>query len=530
MKAPFHSLKTSVMAQLALLIVSAMLLINVVMLQLAEKHLIQTQLQTGRLLLDMLGQKVSCEIACRNSSWETIVSDPQFTADVDGALKSGGFTGALMVKAHGAKIFSCGTWGEAEKNAMAISRETLTTRKLSFDFYGTIRGVIWLAHETLNMSAPMFNDGRFLGVITIGASLKPLYRTLRASENIILIYIALNTIILLLFGGYLLSRSVVKPIHGLLHITDQLKDTEPVPAMADVSPNEIGQLSRSLNLMLKRLEQNKKEQKKHIASLERANLEIKKAQDEIIKSEKFASVGRLATGVAHEIGNPIGIVLGYLELLRGDDLSMDEKRDFLARMESEIIRINQIIRDLLDFSRTSGGSVTEMSLHELITETLYMLNPQPMMAHVQVKHRLEATADMVLADPNQLKQVLLNIIMNAADAMEEDVRPGDKSSDNILTITSENKGDLIAVRFTDTGPGIHQEQIDHVFDPFFTTKDPGKGTGLGLSVCYSIVEGLGGEIHAQSTEGKGTTILISLPLYRAEPGKRENREKEHAAT
>ena len=530
MRIPFHSLKTSVMAQLALLIISAMLLINVVLIQLAEKHLIQTKLQTGRLLLEMLGQKVSCEMTCRNSSLENLVSDPQFRSEVDGALKSGGFMGALMVTGHGAKVFSCGTWGKAEKNAMAISRETLTTRTLSFDFYGTIWGVIWLAHEKFNMSAPIFNDGRFLGVMTIGASLAPVYHTLRASENIILITIALNTIILLLFGGYLLSRSVVKPIHGLLSITDKFKDTGPVPELADVSPNEIGQLSRSLNLMLKRLEQNKKEQKKHITSLEMANVEIKKAQDELIKSEKFASVGRLATGVAHEIGNPIGIVLGYLELLRGDDLSMDEKRDFLARMESEIIRINQIIRDLLDFSRTSGGSVTEMSLHELITETLYMLNPQPMMAHVQVKHRLEATADMVVADPNQLKQVLLNIIMNAADAMEGDVRYGDKGPDNILTITTENKGDLIAVRFADTGPGIQQEMIDQIFDPFFTTKDPGKGTGLGLSVCYSIVKGLGGKIRAQSTQGKGTTILISLPLYRAEPGERENMEKEHVST
>ena len=517
------------MAQLALLIISAMLLINVVLIQLAEKHIIQTKLQTGRLLLEMLGQKVSCEMTSRNSSLENIVSDPRFRTELDGALKSGEFTGALMVKGNGAKLFSCGIWGEAEKNAMAMSRETLATRKLSFAFYGSIWGVIWLAHETLNMSAPIFNEGRFLGVITIGASLSPVYQTLRESENIILITIALNTIILLLFGGYLLSRSVVKPIHGLLSITDQFKDTEPVPALADVSPNEIGQLSRSLNLMLKRLEQNKKEQKTHIASLEAANVEIKKAQDEIIKSEKFASVGRLATGVAHEIGNPIGIVLGYLELLRGEDLSMDEKQDFLARMESEITRINQIIRDLLDFSRTSGGSVAEMSLHELITETLYMLNPQPMMAHVQVRHRLEATADVVVADPNQLKQVLLNIIMNAADAMDENLRNADGGGDNILTITTENKAGRIEVQFTDTGPGIQQEVIDQIFDPFFTTKDPGKGTGLGLSVCYSIVEGLGGEIRAQSSPGKGTTILISLPLYSTEPGERENMEKEHAS-
>jgi two-component system NtrC family sensor kinase len=496
------------MAHLALLILSAMLLINVVMIKLAEKHLVQTKLQTGRLLLNTLTQKVGNEIACRNKSWEALGPDSHFKVEVDQVLGTGDFSEALVLDKHGTKVFSCGTWGGEEKSAMSLSRETLVTRNLSFDFYGTVWGVVWLASERINMSAPVFIEGRFVGVVTIGAHLSPLYQTLREAENVILFYIALNTIILVLFGVYLLSRTVVKPIHELLNITDEFKDMDSVPALADSSPNEIGQLFRSLNLMLNRLEQNKKEQKDYISSLETANLEIKKAQDEIIRSEKFASVGRLATGVAHEIGNPIGIVLGYLELLRDNDLGKEEKQDYLSRMESEVTRINQIIRDLLDFSRGSGGSVTEVGVHELITETIYMLTPQPMMAHVRMKHTFEASEDIVKADPNQLKQVFLNIIMNAADAMGED------ASTNILTIKSENKGHFIELRFTDTGPGITPEEIVHIFDPFFSTKDPGKGTGLGLSVCYSIIDGLGGEIRAESTVGKETTILISLPLYK----------------
>jgi len=497
------------MAHLALLILSAMLLINVVMIKLAEKHLVQTKLQTGRLLLNTLTQKVGYEVACRNKSWEALGSDPHFKVEVDQVLGTGDFSKALVLDKHGTKVFSCGTWGGEEKSAMSLSRETLITRNMSFDFYGTVWGVVWLASEMTNMSAPVFIEGRFAGVVTIGAHLTPLYQTLREAENVILFYIALNTIILVLFGVYLLSRTVVKPIHELLNITNEFKDLDSVPAIADSSPNEMGQLFRSLNLMLNRLEQNKKEQKDYIFSLEKANLEIKKAQNEIIRSEKFASVGRLATGVAHEVGNPIGIVLGYLELLKENDLGEDEKQDYLSRMESEITRINQIIRDLLDFSRGSGGSVTEVGVHELITETIYMLTPQPMMAHVRMKHAFEASEDIVRADPNQLKQVFLNIIMNAADAMGED------ASTNILTIKSENKGHFIELRFTDTGPGITPEEIAHIFDPFFSTKDPGKGTGLGLSVCYSIIDGLEGEIRAESTVGKGATIIISLPLYKA---------------
>ncbi|MCP4578996.1 MAG: HAMP domain-containing histidine kinase [Deltaproteobacteria bacterium] len=501
------------MAHLAFLILSAMLLMNVAMIKFAEKHLIQTKLQTGRLLLNSLKQLVSYEIACRNRSWEELKTDSRFKAEVDRLLGSGEYSGALLLDGLGMRIFSTGTWEDAEKSAVSLSRECVSTRERSFDFFGSAWGIFWLAHERVNMSAPVLVEGRLVGVTTIGASLRPLYQRLRATERVVLIYILLNTIILVLFGLHLLSRTVVKPIHGLLTITEEFKDAGSVPPLEDSSPNEIGRLFRSLNMMLKRLEQNKKELKEYISSLEKANQEIKNAQDEIIKSEKLASVGRLATGVAHEIGNPIGIVLGYLDLLKNGDLNNEDGRDFLDRMESEITRINQIIRDLLDFSRSSSGDVKAVNVHELILETLEMLKPQPMMAHIRMQPVLDAPKDMVWADSNQLKQVFLNIIMNAADAMGENALTPDAVSADILTIQTENRGDSIAFRFMDTGPGIQREELVRIFDPFYTTKEPGKGTGLGLSVCYRIVEGLGGEIRAESTPGKGTTIIVKIPLY-----------------
>jgi len=300
------------MAQLAFLILSAMLLINVFVIKLAEKHFILTKVQTGRLLLNTLGQ-LARDGAYREKPLMALGSDPHFKIEIARLLSSGDFSGALVIDREGSKVFSTGTWGEAEKSAMSLSRETLVTRKPSHNFFGTTWGAIWLAHERVNMSAPLLVNGRLAGVTTIGTSLNPLYQKLRESEKIFLICIALYTIILVFFGVYLLSRTVVKPIHELLNITEEFKGVESVPPLADSPPNEIGQLFRSLNIMLKRLEQNKKELKEYISSLEKANQEIKKAQDEIIKSEKLASVGRLATGVAHEIGNPLGIILGYLE-------------------------------------------------------------------------------------------------------------------------------------------------------------------------------------------------------------------------
>ncbi|OPX38940.1 MAG: hypothetical protein B1H12_01065 [Desulfobacteraceae bacterium 4484_190.2] len=511
MRFPFYSLKTGILTHLAFLIISAMLLINVVMIKFSEKDLIQAKIDAGRLLLHVLEKKVEYSIIHMNKNLTNLDSAPIFRKEIGQLLQKGHFSEALIVNKEGVKVLSTGSWGQAEKEALSMSREAVATRKGAFDFYGSTWGIIWLAHERVNVTAPIFAQGRITGAATICAHLGPVYEVLRKSEKIILIYIFLNTIVLVLFGIYLLSRTVVKPIYALLQITDEFKDGEPFPQLAEQPGNEIGQLFRSLNMMLKRLEENKKELKSHIASLEKANEEIKKAQNEIIRSEKLASVGRLATGVAHEIGNPIGIILGYLDLIKKDGLTQEEKSDFLNRIESEIIRINDIIRQLLDFSRLTSGEQKETSVHKLILDLMDMLKPQRIMAGLHVQTVLEAAKDTVCTDPDQLRQVFLNIVMNAADAMERDESPDDINT-KVLTIESLVKDDSMELKFTDTGSGIPEQELGHMFDPFYTTKEPGKGTGLGLSVCYRILEGLGGTIRAESTVGKGTTIIIRLPL------------------
>ncbi|MCP4666157.1 MAG: HAMP domain-containing protein, partial [Deltaproteobacteria bacterium] len=312
---------------------------------------------------------------------------------------------------------------------------------------------------------------------------------------------------------HLLSRTVVQPIHKLLHIAESFKGGEPFPRLSDSSRNEIGRLYGALNMMLARLEEKEEQLKAHIASLEEANQTIQEAQAEIIKSEKLASLGRLATGVAHEIGNPIGIILGYIELLKAGAVTREEGRDFLNRIEVETSRINLTIRQLLDFSRPASGVPVRTKVHDVIMETTNMLKPQPMMARIEIEHLLEAAEDTVWADPNQIEQVFVNIIMNSADAMSDTENPDDHTP-KVLTIKTTNRENSLEVTFADTGPGIPQEDLMHVFDPFYTTKEPGKGTGLGLAVCYRIIEGLGGAIRAENTPGQGTMITIDMPLYK----------------
>jgi two-component system NtrC family sensor kinase len=509
---PVYSLRTGILTQLAFLIVAAMLLINVVMVKFSERDLIRAKVQEGRMLIHALEQCLGRFASGEEKSLTGISTDPRFKREVARLLKVVEFSGLTIVDRMGSPVLTLPSSGGKDRPGLLSARRALKTRVWSTDFRGTTWGVIWLNSKGVMISAPLFFDDRPLGGISTAASLIPVYQSIRKSQKVIFLYIVLDTLILALVGIYLLSRIVVKPIHKLLKMTEEYKEGEMIPSFVEASRSEIGELSRALNNMLKRLEENKIELKAHISSLEKANRELQEAQKEIVRSEKMASVGRLAAGIAHEIGNPIGITLGYLELLNKGDMSEEEKRDFLNRIEEEITRINRIIRQLLDFSRPAGGVPVETSVHEVILDTVGILNPQPMMEEIRVSLELEAAADAILADPNQLQQVFLNIIMNAADALAlKGVDSGDGRG-KTLALKSRNEGNTIEVIFADNGPGIAEEDLVRIFDPFYTTKEPGKGTGLGLSVCYRIVEGMGGTMEAEGSPGGGMSIRVGLPL------------------
>jgi signal transduction histidine kinase len=282
--------------------------------------------------------------------------------------------------------------------------------------------------------------------------------------------------------------------------------------------NELNRLSKALNIMLKRISADREKLRSTVLSLEKANLELKKAQKEIVQAEKLASAGRLSAGIAHEIGNPIGIVIGYLELLKQEDITVAERAEYIDRTETEIERINTIIRQLLEVSRPSNSDRTAVSVHELIQDTASVLRVQPLISNIDLGLKLAAEDDLVLADASQLRQVFLNLIINAADAIS--VEGGDTRGKLEITTALETDGDPgaknpaapLKIRFIDDGPGITEENLGDIFDPFFTTKDPGRGTGLGLSVSFMIVESLGGTMTVTSEVGQGTTMEISLPL------------------
>ncbi|OGP64689.1 MAG: hypothetical protein A2170_16945 [Deltaproteobacteria bacterium RBG_13_53_10] len=230
---------------------------------------------------------------------------------------------------------------------------------------------------------------------------------------------------------------------------------------------------------------------------------------QLVSSEKMASLGKLAAGIAHEINNPLGGILIYASLIMEDLPEGDPKRQDLARIVQETSRCKDIVKSLLEFARQTEPKMEPIDINRAITDGLFFLENQAFFHNIRIMKRLDPALPSPHGNAGQLKQVFMNIIVNAAEAMH-----GSGTLTIATSVASDHKS--ILVEFTDTGEGVAEENLTRIFDPFFTTKDVGKGTGLGLATSYGIIEGHGGKISVKSKVGEGSTFTIELPIH---PGK-----------
>jgi signal transduction histidine kinase len=271
-------------------------------------------------------------------------------------------------------------------------------------------------------------------------------------------------------------------------------------------------LSTSLNTMLERIESDNRKLRQTVTELEEVNRELTEKRELVIRSEKLASVGRLSAGLAHEIGNPLSIIQGYVELLSRKDLTEDEKHQFSEKACHELQRIKRLIGQLLDFAGQMKREMTRISLNSIVNEVMLFLG-EPL-ARCSTRVNLEAENDTVMADRDSLHQVLINIFLNALDAMEH-IDDREKNLEiTTLNETSATLGNIVVLRVIDNGVGIDDKHLAEVFDPFYTTKEIGRGTGLGLYVCHSIIENMGGKITLQSHSPRGTEVRIRIPVLK----------------
>ncbi len=228
-------------------------------------------------------------------------------------------------------------------------------------------------------------------------------------------------------------------------------------------------------------------------------------QAALIQSEKMAAIGQFSAGVAHDINNPIAVILGYSQSLLNDRPESDRLTVPLKSMEREALRCKTLVQNLLAFSRGQGGKpvMKPEDLNQVIEGALVLVATLARSKQVKLVSPPHREISRVSVDANQLQQVVINLCSNAIDAMPKG---------GTLTVGLENKRDRVEISVTDTGAGIPPEAQKHIFDAFFTTKDVGKGTGLGLSIVSNIVKTHQGKIDVQTEMGKGTTFLVSLPI------------------
>jgi two-component system NtrC family sensor kinase len=314
------------------------------------------------------------------------------------------------------------------------------------------------------------------------------WRTLSSFVLIILAGMALATAL-----GCFIAGKIINPVHRLIRASQQVTEGSLTPDIGPVSTGEMAVLQNTFNEM--------------VAAMGRRRAE---SQNRLLMSERQASVGRLAAGVAHEINNPLTGVLTYTHmLLRRKDLDEEVRADLQIVAEATE-RVRKIVKGLLDFSRQTKLDREQVDVNRLISNTIALMENQALVKGISMVFKPGANLQPVNMDRNQFQSVLLNILINAIDA----TKPGDSITVSTSNSPERNEADQegIVISIADTGCGIPPEHLNKLFDPFFTTKEVGHGTGLGLSVTLGIVQRHGGTIQVSSEVGKGSTFTIWVPL------------------
>ncbi len=492
---------------------AGMVLLDLVMVTATQQFLIHSEKSKGLLLINLLG--------AYGDRFPHLKNEKQGKNDfqqLTTTLDTHQVPAALWATPNGDLLWEHHPAPQLGKSLQQLIRTTLRAKKKQTAFYGTTWGVFWKQPKYLLSAAPYYVGTDIIGYAGIAIQLDPVFEQLRETQKIIGIYLFINTCLLTLIGIYRIYTIVLRPVAKMTELAESYRPEDGVFLLEESEEDEHSKLSRSINRILKLNQDDQEKLQQTVSQLEGALHDLKKAQQEIIRSEKLATVGRLSAGIAHEIGNPIGIVLGYLSLLKENEIDAADRADYIDRAESEVNRIRTIIRQLLNYSTPSKQSMQNVSIHGLIEDVVQMAQLQPLFSKIKVTAELNAEVDQVLANPDQVRQLFLNFIVNAADALDV----GDEKFEGCLQIRSEivlsqdlpeaDGKRMIRIRFEDNGQGISQEGLEKIFDPFYTTKPVGKGSGLGLWVSLLIAEGMGGKITAESDIGEGTVMSLLLPI------------------
>jgi len=383
-----------------------------------------------------------------------------------------------------------------ELNAALLSRQT----EVRVDYDGSWWPATEASRQRVVVTVPVeVRGGPYL--VQGDVSLADLRERLFAAQKPLVLYLLLFGAILVGFGSTLIGRTMVKPVRRLMLATQNVARGELGEGVEASGLREVAELAASFNSMTEALQKSRQETATHIEELRHTNRELRETRDELVRSEKLASVGHLAAGMAHELGNPLGALIGYLGLLEHE--VEDDARELVTRAQGEASRIDRLVRELLDYAAPAHLNREPFDPLAALHEALALLDQQQALEPLQILQELPASLPQVCGSSAKLVQVFINLLLNARDACEQ--QRGE------LRVEAEALSDAVVFRICDNGAGIRPEDLPHIFDPFFTTKPQGKGRGLGLAVCHHILLEMGGRIDVNSAPGQGTCFSIHLP-------------------
>lgn len=341
--------------------------------------------------------------------------------------------------------------------------------------------------------------------------------------------VAADVVVLVAFCGWQIDRLVIRPLRETAATTEAIADGDlrrRVSSHESRASRELHQLAESVNRMTDRLIDE---------------------QTQLVRAEKLASVGRLAAGIAHEIGNPLGALNGYSHILRGRVVGDSLASEAITGFERETLRIDRIVRGLLDYARPRKRTPLPIDVNESLRHVVDLLNAQGVLRRVSMRLELANESPRVYGERHDLEQVFVNLLLNAAHAVDPTgavairttcmtrealeagmVRSGDAPGTTVphmpsprvrRWLESDNRpADVVKIVVADSGPGVPPDDAERIFDPFFTTREPGKGSGLGLAIVLRIVENFQGIVWVQSAREGGAAFHLLFPLAPETPG------------
>lgn len=542
-----YGLRVRIVALITALTLILVFLIGIVMLKITEHNLLRQKAKSGVLAIQSLQSAI-------DTFWRDdtlLITDERDVVVLNrlatNTTRNSGLMGFQIVDTDFRVIAApkprlVGTVLE-DKDMQAA----LITGKIQRSYVGEKDSFGLGLYDELVLTGPLYLDNQIVAIARFSMYLDDVNFALAATLNMLYLYAFLDMILVLLIGGLMLMHFVVRPLNSLRRSTERIIQgdlRQPIPIL---TKDEIGLLAKAMEKLRAGLYEKDQTVKKQMDSMESLNKSLTRIRDQLIHTDRLAYVGRVAAGVAHEIGNALGSIYGYLEVIKSCDDDRELLEDVVTRLSSEVERIDGIMQELLNFSRPQKEVTGPVNLAELITDCVEILISQRVLDDITVNILADPDTPLIYAEEGQIKQVIINFIVNAADAMNQkgiidiniihgkydtllayapqlDEEPSLETGETAFTdlekrgivfssripYTAQEK--IVMVNIRDHGPGIEPKNLGSIFEPFFTTKEKSKGTGLGLSICQRIVEGIGGLLRVQSHSGQGTVVTCFFLL------------------